>query len=126
MRRSRPRSCAFYGISATITWPRALRKIRSPISGICRREAHMTTTKPFLSDVQELRRRARENMMQGSVTSDYKGDIKQAVAVLNAALATEIVCVLRYKRHYYMAKGIAKDSVADIGYMPEGGSYDDH
>ena len=48
----------------------------------------MTTTKPFLSDVQELRRRARENMMQGSVTSDYKGDIKQAVAVLNAALAT--------------------------------------
>src|SRR5439155_19683132 len=80
--------------------------------GICPREAHMTTTKPFLSDVQELRRRARENMMRGSVTSDYKGDINQAVAVLNAALATEIVCVLRYKRHYYMAKGIAKDSVA--------------
>ncbi len=72
----------------------------------------MSSAKPFLSDVQELRRRARENMMQGSVTSDYKGDIKQAVDVLNTALATEIVCVLRYKRHYFMAKGIAKDAVA--------------
>ncbi len=72
----------------------------------------MTSTKPFLSDVKELRRRARENMMRGSVTSDYKGDLKQAVDVLNAALATEIVCILRYKRHYFMAKGIAKDSVA--------------
>lgn len=71
----------------------------------------MTTT-PFLSDVQELRRRARENMMRGSVTSDYRGDIGQAVDVLNQALATEYVCVLRYKRHYYMSRGIYKDSVA--------------
>ncbi len=51
-------------------------------------------------------------MMRGSVTSDYKGDIDQAVEILNTALATEIICILRYKRHYYMAKGIAKDSVA--------------
>ena len=72
----------------------------------------MTQTTPFLSDVQELRRRARENMMRGPVTSDYRGDIDQAVDVLNQALATEIVCVLRYKRHFYMARGIAKDSVA--------------
>jgi bacterioferritin len=72
----------------------------------------MSSAKPFLSDIKELRRRARENMMRGSVTSDYKGDIDQAVDVLNAALATEIVCILRYKRHYYTAKGIAKDSVA--------------
>ena len=72
----------------------------------------MSTT-PFLSDVQELRRRARENMMRGSVTSDYRGDVKQSVDVLNQALATELVCVLRYKRHYYMARGIYKDSVAD-------------
>ncbi len=72
----------------------------------------MTTT-PFLSDVQELRRRARENMMRGSVTSDYHGDVEQAVDVLNQALATEIVCVLRYKRHYYMSRGIYKDSVAE-------------
>src|SRR5581483_11861915 len=72
----------------------------------------MTTSTPFLSDVKELRRRARENMMRGPVTSDYRGDIAQAVDVLNQALATEIVCILRYKRHYFMARGIAKDSVA--------------
>jgi bacterioferritin len=51
-------------------------------------------------------------MMQGPVTSDYRGDVKQAVDVLNAALATELVCVLRYKRHYYMSRGIYKDAVA--------------
>jgi bacterioferritin len=73
----------------------------------------MSTTTPFLSDVQELRRRARENMMKGPVTSDYRGDVQQAVDVLNQALATEIVCVLRYKRHYYMSRGIYKDAVAD-------------
>lgn len=73
----------------------------------------MTTSTPFLSDVQELRRRARENMMRGPITSDYRGDVAQAVDVLNQALATEIVCVLRYKRHYYMARGIYKDSVAN-------------
>ena len=55
----------------------------------------MTTSTPFLSDVQELRRRARENMMRGPVTSDYRGDVKQAVDVLNQALATVIDCVLR-------------------------------
>lgn len=73
----------------------------------------MSQTTPFLSDVQELRRRARENMMRGPITSDYRGDIAQAVDVLNQALATELVCVLRYKRHYYMAKGINKDAVAN-------------
>lgn len=73
----------------------------------------MTTSTPFLSDVQELRRRARENMMNGPVTSDYRGDVKQAVNVLNSALATELVCVLRYKRHYYMSRGIYKDAVAE-------------
>lgn len=72
----------------------------------------MSTSTPFLSDIKELRRRARENMMRGPITSDYRGDIKQSVDILNQALATEIVCVLRYKRHFYMARGIAKDSVA--------------
>jgi bacterioferritin len=72
----------------------------------------MSTT-PFLSDVQELRRRARENMMRGPVTSDYRGDVDQAVEILNQALATELVCVLRYKRHYYMSRGIYKDAVAE-------------
>ena len=50
--------------------------------------------------------------MRGPVTSDYRGDVKQAVDILNQALATEIVCVLRYKRHYYMSRGIYKDAVA--------------
>lgn len=52
-------------------------------------------------------------MMNGPVTSDYRGDVKQAVNVLNSALATELVCVLRYKRHYYMSRGIYKDAVAE-------------
>lgn len=50
--------------------------------------------------------------MRGPVTSDYRGDVKQSVDILNQALATEIVCVLRYKRHYYMSRGIYKDAVA--------------
>ncbi|PZR56121.1 MAG: bacterioferritin [Candidatus Meridianibacter frigidus] len=70
------------------------------------------TSTPFLSDVTELRRRAREHMEKGPITPSYKGDIARTVDILNAALATEIVCVLRYKRHYYMAKGINKDAVA--------------
>ena len=70
------------------------------------------TATPFLSDVQELRRRARQHMDKGPITESYKGDVKEVVNILNQALATEIVCVLRYKRHFYMARGINKDSVA--------------
>lgn len=66
---------------------------------------------PFLSDVKTLRERARQNMGEGAVTSNYGADPKVVVEVLNAALATEIVCVLRYKRHYFMAQGIASESV---------------
>jgi len=73
----------------------------------------MTDTAPFLSDVKELRRRAREHMSKGSVTESYKGDVKRTIDILNQALATELVCVLRYKRHFYMARGINKDSVAN-------------
>ncbi|MGZ3499292.1 MAG: ferritin-like domain-containing protein [Vulcanimicrobiaceae bacterium] len=72
----------------------------------------MATSTPFLSDVQELRRRARQHIEKGPITDSYKGDVKQVCDILNQALATEIVCVLRYKRHYFMAKGINKDSVA--------------
>lgn len=72
----------------------------------------MSTETPFLSDVAELRRRARQHMEKGPITESYKGDVKQVVDILNQALATEIVCVLRYKRHFYMARGINKDSVA--------------
>ena len=60
----------------------------------------------FLSDIQELRRRARRHIEQGAVTEGYKADRGTVVQLLNEALATEIVCVLRYKRHYYMASGI--------------------
>lgn len=66
---------------------------------------------PFLSDVKALRQRARKNIEEGAVTSNYGADPKVVIEVLNAALATEIVCVLRYKRHYFMAQGIASESV---------------
>ena len=68
--------------------------------------------KPFLTDVKTLRKRARQHIMEGAVTSTYGGDTKTAITVLNDALATEIVCVLRYKRHYFMAKGIHAGPVA--------------
>jgi bacterioferritin len=69
--------------------------------------------KPFLSDIQEIRRRARQHIEKGAVTDNYKADLNTAIRVLNEALATEIVCVLRYKRHHYMAKGIHAKAVAE-------------
>ena len=68
--------------------------------------------KPFLSDVKAIRKRAREHLDQGAVTAGYKADRQTVIRVLNEALATEIVCVLRYKRHYYMASGIHAQAVA--------------
>src|SRR3989442_13728103 len=67
---------------------------------------------PFLSDVQEIRRRAREHVEKGAVTPDYKADLTTALKLLNEALATEIVCVLRCRRHYFMATGIHREGVA--------------
>ena len=67
----------------------------------------------FLSDIQEIRRRAREHIEAGAVTAGYKADRETVLRLLNEALATEIVCVLRYKRHYYMAKGLASSSIAE-------------
>jgi bacterioferritin len=69
-------------------------------------------TKPFLTDVTELRRRAREHIERGAVTAGYRGDPTAVIDLLNQALATEIVCVLRYKRHYFMASGIHAEAVA--------------
>ena len=66
----------------------------------------------FLSDIKELRQRARQHIERGSVTDGYKADRLKVIAVLTEALATELVCVLRYKRHYYMASGISADPVA--------------
>ena len=68
--------------------------------------------KPFLTDIKTLRARARKHIEQGAVTEGYSADRKTVIKVLNEALATEIVCVLRYRRHYFMASGINADSVA--------------
>ena len=65
----------------------------------------------FVSDVQKIRERARQHMEQGAVTEGYKADRKRVIDVLNQALATELVCTLRYKRHYFAAKGIHSESV---------------
>jgi bacterioferritin len=65
---------------------------------------------PFLTDVQMLRQRARQHIDEGPVTANYGADKDTVIKVLNDALATEIVCVLRYKRHYYMAHGINAES----------------
>jgi bacterioferritin len=69
--------------------------------------------KPFLTDVKTLRKRARQHIEDGAVTAGYGGNTETAIKVLNEALATEIVCVLRYKRHYFMAKGIHAGPVAE-------------
>ena len=68
---------------------------------------------PFLTDIQELRARARRHMEKGAVTEDYRADRDTVVRILNEALATEIVCVLRYKRHHFMASGIHAQAVAE-------------
>ncbi len=70
------------------------------------------TNKPFLADIETIRKRAREHIERGAVTEGYKADRPTVIKILNEALATEIVCVLRYKRHHYMASGINADSVA--------------
>lgn len=66
---------------------------------------------PFRADMEVIRRRAREKMDEGAVTSAYNADRAQVIDVLNQVLATEIVCVLRYKNHYFMAPGLHGDTV---------------
>ncbi|HVF23973.1 MAG TPA: ferritin-like domain-containing protein [Pyrinomonadaceae bacterium] len=68
--------------------------------------------KPFLTDIKTLRERARKHIENGAITEGYTADRETVVKLLNEALATEIVCVLRYKRHYFMASGIHADGVA--------------
>src|SRR3989442_3794017 len=67
---------------------------------------------PFLTDIQTIRRRAREHIEHGAITAGYQADRDTVIKLLNEALATEIVCVLRYKRHYFMAAGIHAEPVA--------------
>jgi len=68
--------------------------------------------KPFLTDVKTIRARARQHIQEGAVTAGYKADRKTVVKLLNEALATEIVCVLRYRRHHFMAAGMNAEPVA--------------
>jgi bacterioferritin len=72
----------------------------------------MTKRDSFLTDIETIRRRAREHIERGAVTEGYRADRETVLKLLNEALATEIVCVLRYKRHYFTASGIHAQSVA--------------
>lgn len=66
---------------------------------------------PFLTSIAEIRRRAREHIQQGAVTPNYAGDRETILRLLNEALATELVCVLRYRRHYFMANGALAEAI---------------
>jgi len=75
----------------------------------------MTTTtklKPTSTPVATLREQARQHIEQGAVTAGYKADCKTVITMLNDALATELVCVLRYRRHHFMARGIHSQALA--------------
>lgn len=66
----------------------------------------------FLTDIKTLRERARKHIEEGAVTDDYKADRETVLRLLNEALATELICVLRYRRHHFMAKGINAEPIA--------------
>lgn len=73
----------------------------------------MKNDQPFLTDVQQLRARARESIEKGAVTKSYEGDVNQTIDILQTVLATEIVCVLRYTMNAIAATGISSDSVKE-------------
>ena len=73
----------------------------------------MSKPKKFLSDVKKIRREARKHLAQGAVTLNYQGKVEDAIALLNQAVATEIVCVLRYQFHAICATGISSDAVKE-------------
>lgn len=68
---------------------------------------------PSLTSVNDLRRRARDHVEDGAMVKGYKADRSAVVQMLNAALATELVCVLRYKRHYFMAHGLESSAISE-------------
>jgi bacterioferritin len=74
--------------------------------------AKAAPAQPFLTDIKTLRARARKHIEDGAVTAGYQADRATVIKLLNEALATELVCILRYKRHYFMASGINADAVA--------------
>jgi bacterioferritin len=67
----------------------------------------------FLGDMKEIRRRARQHLNDGAVTQNYKGNVEDSIALLNHAVATEIVCILRYKFHAVCAAGLASEAVKE-------------
>jgi bacterioferritin len=71
----------------------------------------MNTRGAFVADMKEISRRARQHLSDGAVTHNYGGKVEETVAILNQAIATEIVCLLRYKFHAVCAVGIASESV---------------
>ena len=73
----------------------------------------MSAREGFLSDIKEIRRRAREHLNEGAITKNYGGKVEDAIALLNHAVATEIVCILRYKFHAVCATGLASEAVKE-------------
>ena len=73
----------------------------------------MSAPGAFLGDIKEIRRRARQHLGEGAVTQNYGGKVEDAIALLNHAVATEIVCVLRYKFHAVCATGLASEAVKE-------------
>lgn len=69
------------------------------------------TSSAFVTDLATIRARARQHIEDGAITDSYRADREAVIKLLNEALATEIVCVLRYKRHYYMASGLMADAI---------------
>jgi bacterioferritin len=84
-----------------------------------------TVVKPFLSDVKELRKRARVHIESGALTESYKGDVGKAIDILQNVLATEIVCVLRYTQNAIAAVGIDSESVREE-FMEHAGEEQEH
>jgi len=102
-------SAAFGTVGAVV--PASGTRLRAP-SRPRLKELSMAIQKEFVSDIGAIRAHARSHLDQGSVTEGYRADRGAVIKILNDALATEIVCVLRYKRHYYMASGIHAKSIA--------------
>jgi bacterioferritin len=71
----------------------------------------MTEAQTFVKNIQAIRSKARSDLTAGAVTGNYQGDVEQAITLLNHAVATEIVCVLRYKYHAVVATGISSEAV---------------
>jgi bacterioferritin len=74
---------------------------------------HVRDMDAFMADIEDIRRRALEKMDDGAVTASYRADRDKVIDVLNEVLATETVCTLRYRSHYFMAKGIHSSGVED-------------